>query len=703
MKRIILSLLLISITLILSANATDLFFSEYVEGSSNNKALEIFNGTGQTVDLSAYTVKLASNGGTWGNTLVLSGTLANGEVYVITNASANSTIAAQSDITSTVTYFNGDDAVGLFNGTTLIDLFGTYNSDPGTGWNVAGITNATLDHTLVRKSSISSPSTDWAAQAGTDANSSQWIVYPIDTFTYLGSHTMDQETPSSNPPVISNFIFPAAPPLENADHIITATVTDADADLNEVKLYYQINDADPIISPMVASGNDVYTSKIPKEAYENGDKVEYWVWADDSGTGENYHLVTTAHYKYLAGTTYIFVASLGENTPQYNGILVRVEGICTGIFHPATNLSIDAYLQDNNGGINIKKSSECGDPFIVGHNFTVIGTIGIANNRININPTSVINNGVGIMPNPIVTTIDELMINPESKENMLIELQNVTVTTGTWPVLPGSGTLYIDQAANVDSLMLYLDTDTQIYYPENPPTGALTIRGIYTQYNTNYEIMPRTTNDITPYQTLPVTMSSFTATLTASNTVSLQWITESESNVQGYYVFRNSSANQNTAERISSLIPAGNTSSQMTYAYSDEEVEMNNTYYYWVVSYELNGHTEWHGAAAVTVNGNVVPQPSLVTTLNKTYPNPFNSGRSNATIELQVKDNETAHLFIYNVKGQVVRSFLNIQSGNKTIQWDGRDLNGKKCSNGIYFYKLTSPTITTVKKVMVVK
>ena len=109
--------------------ATDLSFSEYIEGSSNNKALEIFNGTGVPVDLSQYMVLLYSNGATSPtNTLQLSGTLAHNDVYVISHANANAAIQAVSDINSTVCYFNGDDAVALIKGTTAnpiyIDIFG---------------------------------------------------------------------------------------------------------------------------------------------------------------------------------------------------------------------------------------------------------------------------------------------------------------------------------------------------------------------------------------------------------------------------------------------------------------------------------------------------------------------------------------------------------------------------------------------------
>lgn len=163
------------------------FFSEYIEGSSNNKALEVYNGTGEDIDLSEYTVRLGSNGGDWGNTLVMNGILPAGEVYVIANSSAVSAILDIADTTSSVTFFNGDDAIGLFHDGVLIDVFGTYQLDPGTAWDVAGVTNATKEHTLVRKQAVTTGNPDWPSSAGTNADDSEWIVYPQDTFRYLGS------------------------------------------------------------------------------------------------------------------------------------------------------------------------------------------------------------------------------------------------------------------------------------------------------------------------------------------------------------------------------------------------------------------------------------------------------------------------------------------------------------------------------------
>ncbi|MCK4661307.1 MAG: Ig-like domain-containing protein [Bacteroidales bacterium] len=164
----------------------DLFFSEYIEGSSNNKALEIHNPTGVNVDLTPYVVKLASNANSWGNTLDLTGTLINGGVYVIANAAADAAILDESDITSDVTYYNGNDALGLFKDDVLIDVIGVPESN--INYEVAGVTDALAEHTLVRKETIIEGNTDWIASAGTNEANSEWIVYAQDDFTHIGFH-----------------------------------------------------------------------------------------------------------------------------------------------------------------------------------------------------------------------------------------------------------------------------------------------------------------------------------------------------------------------------------------------------------------------------------------------------------------------------------------------------------------------------------
>jgi len=193
-----------------TVTATDLFISEYGEGSSNNKYIEIFNGTGANVDLSNYVLKQAYNGGGWDvditRSLPLTGTLSNGSVYVIANDGASETVKAKANLIvpystteqgGRVVTFTGNDAIGLFKNGSLIDLFGNPLSNADIS--VAGYTTWASDHTLVRKSSVTSPTSDWSLSSGTDETTSQWLGYASDTWTYLGSHTMDGAGTINNP------------------------------------------------------------------------------------------------------------------------------------------------------------------------------------------------------------------------------------------------------------------------------------------------------------------------------------------------------------------------------------------------------------------------------------------------------------------------------------------------------------------------
>jgi predicted extracellular nuclease len=191
----------------LSAQTTDLIISEYAEGSSFNKYIEIYNGTGAPVNLTDYEIWRISNGGTWPEASSgLTGTLANDSTLVIANGQADPTILnLPNAVVDGILSHNGDDAIGLAkddgtNNFFLIDAVGSSGADPGSGWDVAGTTNGTANHTLVRKDSVCSPDTNWSVTAGTSASTSQWIVYPSDTWTYVGSHTSTCSGGNPTPP-----------------------------------------------------------------------------------------------------------------------------------------------------------------------------------------------------------------------------------------------------------------------------------------------------------------------------------------------------------------------------------------------------------------------------------------------------------------------------------------------------------------------
>ena len=179
-----------------------LFFSEYIEGSSNNKALEIFNPTDYSIELKYYRIVQSVNGGGWKDYHLFPDgmSIPPKNVWVIINNKTASELfnhdnANEIEKTSGVVGFNGNDARGLLkitgNDTSLIDVIGISNVDPGTGWDVAGIKNASANKTLIRKARIAQGNTDWLSSAGTTEENSEWIVMPTDYFVNLGLHTFE--------------------------------------------------------------------------------------------------------------------------------------------------------------------------------------------------------------------------------------------------------------------------------------------------------------------------------------------------------------------------------------------------------------------------------------------------------------------------------------------------------------------------------
>ncbi|OZG74467.1 hypothetical protein BTA51_05530 [Hahella sp. CCB-MM4] len=174
---------------LMASAAVDLYFSEYIEGSSNNKALEIYNNTGADVDLSAYEIQFYFNGSsTAGATLNLSGTLPDGDVYVVANSNAATEILDVADFTSGVGFFNGDDAITLLNGGVVVDSIGQIGVDPGSEWGTGDA--STQNNTLRRLGSVGAGDAD-----PYDAfdPSAQWEGFANDSFDDLGSYAGGQD------------------------------------------------------------------------------------------------------------------------------------------------------------------------------------------------------------------------------------------------------------------------------------------------------------------------------------------------------------------------------------------------------------------------------------------------------------------------------------------------------------------------------
>ncbi|MBW8362918.1 MAG: endonuclease [Kaistella sp.] len=151
-------------------NSNELYISEYVEGTSNNRAIELTNATPDPVDLSNYSIQKQVNGaGTWGSNFPLTGTLAPNTAFVILNSNASFTCTFTSNMSvgGAPMDFNGNDPIGLFKNGVLIDIVGTFNG---------GSVNFAADTTLRRN--VNNPSTTYSA--------TQWDIFAVNTCDNLG-------------------------------------------------------------------------------------------------------------------------------------------------------------------------------------------------------------------------------------------------------------------------------------------------------------------------------------------------------------------------------------------------------------------------------------------------------------------------------------------------------------------------------------
>ena len=177
----------------------DLFFSEYIDGSSSNKALEIYNPTDAAIDLAGYFISGTGNEATDWETYYnfpdTASTIAAQSTYVIVDGSA---VQELKDVANWVqsypspTSYNGNDARGLMKrvglDSILIDVIGDPVNPTGEMYTVAGIADALDNHTVLRKAPVMMGNPDWTTSSGADAETSEWVVFGVDEFRFLGAH-----------------------------------------------------------------------------------------------------------------------------------------------------------------------------------------------------------------------------------------------------------------------------------------------------------------------------------------------------------------------------------------------------------------------------------------------------------------------------------------------------------------------------------
>ena len=681
-KVYILFILFFSTFLVGFSQTTDLIISEYGEGSSgNSKFIEIYNGTGASVNLANYRVCMISNGGSWCETTYLftTASIANGTTLVLAN---NSTDVPGANEYSVSLSWNGDDAVSLqkFTGTwNLLDVIGTDGADPGSGWTVAATNNATKDHRLTRKATICSPNIDWDNSRGSTATNSEWILASYVTGAANVGHTENCSAPCSADPE------PTTP---------SSTLTFPDTTCYSIDLSWLTgNGANTIViastSPVAGTPTD-QTAYTANSTFGSGTTIAANEFVIHNGNG-----TSTTVTGLSATTTYYFAIF------EYNGTLTNCEenylvssslvgNFTTPVCPTSTNPEITGILVDACGG------SEGVNEFLTFSN----GNMPLSMNDLKVTfPFIPSYCNVGCGTNTWVTnpTYTSQLNTTAGCTGLFVEADpipanaNVIVFTGASPTfnfdfsgLCGTGPYYAIFANNTSTggrfgnynsdCTKYRETtidfgtsqDTAVYQPCLLSSGAAD--GDYVAFS--QDGTPTYSNDgCTPTATLPISLLYFKGKSLNTKTNLLEWTTTAEINNDYFTIERSGDAINFIT--IGTLAGAGNSNIQLYYQLIDDNPLIGINYYR-LKQTDFNGDYQYANTIAIENNSN------------------YNLVINNHTLTVITKStNPTDKIEIYDAIGQLVYS-ANIYNKNA--------VNIQNFKQGIYIIKVGNATNYYIQK-----
>jgi len=488
-----------SITVNADANAGgpcgDLFFSEYIEGTSFNKALEIYNPTAAAVDLSGYYVRRYNNGSLEVSfTDTLQGSLAPGETFLIADPDAGDFLSAIADFTSDITSVNGDDAIELLNGTVVIDAFGVVGDDPGDEWVVGS--GSSRNNTLVRRNFVQQGQLDW------NIGATEWDVFPIDDFTNAGSHDM---IPCEGEIVPFASLSGSAVELaeESGSYTFSVNLTNGNDEPTELSV--------AAIGGTATAGSDYDFTSADFSLDANTSSVDFEVTIindDEMESDETIEIALSITGNGNLGTALLTITIDDDDTPtqtlsivdatvidDMQGIPVNdgAEVLITGITH-GVNLSgngLQFALIDATGGIQVFAFQTVdGYVYAEGDELEITGTIGQFNGLTQLAPLSinVLSNGNDLFAPAIVTALDE------STESEHISFECMEISEGAgWD---GEGTGDNVMISNgTDEFLMRIDDQTDVFGTD-VPTSVFNLSGIGGQFDQDapyfegYQIFP---------------------------------------------------------------------------------------------------------------------------------------------------------------------------------------------------------------------
>ena len=501
----------------LGQNYTTILFSEYGEGSSNNKYLEIYNGTGSDVDLTGLAFPNVSNDPStvgeyeYWNTFPAGATVAVGDVYVIAHGQADEAILVEADFTFTY-LSNGNDGFCLVEGDesayTIVDCIGDWNGNPGDGWDVAGVAEATKDHTLVRKASVTEGNGgDWASSAGTNEDDSEWIVLDQDTWDYLGSHPHDFSNDDISIEITSpsdgETVFSSEIQVEFSVSNFTIGAVGSGADGH---IHYQYAGGD---EGMHYSTDPIELTDLTDGGYVLG----LWLVDNDHQTldpnvADTVNFTVSMAFTAIHDIQYVADPDADDESPL-NGQAVTINGVVTAEFWGSDQYRY-MHVQDAEGPWNgiVCFEYDGWDDFewvddignsvsgpAEGDQVTLTGTV---EEYYNLTELASITSGIlhgpaDEMISPSVVAVGDI---GEAYEGCLIEVNDVTVSN---PDL-GYGEWEFSNGTNVG---LCDDKWDYFYFPEEgQDLGAIV--GVLDYNYSNYKLQPRLARDVVEAEGLPI-------------------------------------------------------------------------------------------------------------------------------------------------------------------------------------------------------
>jgi len=482
---------------VIGSDLPAIFFSEWAEGSSNNKYLEIFNGTESSIDLSLYSISSCSNGcDTEGEfdypdnvTFPAGSVIASGEVFVVCHPSADPAILEYGD--QTFTYLsNGDDIMALtLVGATeseyvIVDIIGEMGADPGNGWDVAGITNGTQNHTIVRKSNVTGGNNgNWAASAGTNESDSEWIVFPQNTWDNLGIHSQNINAPSIAVTVVNPSWITDASEIE-----ITAELIPVSGSIAYANILYGTDGSLLNEAEMWQETDNLWMGIIP--AQTGNSLLEFKISAMDD-TGNSGESVVNA--RLIASSTLTDIETIHNSISGLEGEIVTINGVVTIGSGLLSTSWTSAYIQDNSGrGLNLYSPTMI-DDILRGNELTIVGYVEQYNSTVEL--VDFIYNTISTgNPIPEATNVTTSAANSSDWEGTLVSFSGTVTAIDS--ISDDGAKLSVDDGSGSTLVLIWNSTGLNGFDYSIGSDFSFTGVGNYQSYYQEYQTLVAYADDI---------------------------------------------------------------------------------------------------------------------------------------------------------------------------------------------------------------